>query len=175
MLPRAARVRTPALALLLAALAAGPAHAQRSYGANGVALGGSEAEVKKRFPAAHCKPLEWKSEAADRRCDDSRAVLGGVEARVTFYLKADAIQAIDVRFDSRDLAKFVADLKTLYGAPKSEARDLIVRKGKEDREIYKVLWETGRDRAVLTSQKDKKRVQLEVSRGNFAEEIYRVK
>ena len=33
----------------------------------------------------------------------------------------------------------------------------------------------GRDRAALTSVSDKKRVQLEVSRGNFADEVYRVR
>jgi len=36
-------------------------------------------------------------------------------------------------------------------------------------------WEKGAERAVLTSQLDKKRATLEISRGNFPEEIYRVR
>ena len=43
------------------------------------------------------------------------------------------------------------------------------------RELYKVLWENGADRAMLTAQLDKKRATLLVSRGNFDEEIYRVR
>ncbi|MGE0874039.1 MAG: hypothetical protein AB7O31_05135 [Burkholderiales bacterium] len=163
------------LTLLLAALFAAPALAQKPFAANGVPLGGSEADVKSRFPAAYCKALEWKSDAADRRCDDAHASLGGVEAKLTFYLKANAIQAFDVRFDTKDLQRFVADLKSSFGPPRSEANDVIYRKGKADREVYKVLWESGRDRAVLTAIKDRSRAQLEVSRGNFAEEIYRVR
>lgn len=160
-------------ALLFAFL--GPAQAQKPYGVNGVGLGGSEADVKKRYPAAHCKALEWKTDAADRRCDDARVVVSGVEARITYYLKAGAIVAFDVRLDYKDVEKFVAGLKGDWGPPKAETRDILSRKGKEDREVYKVLWEGGRDRAVLTALQDKKRVQLEVSRGNFADEVYRVR
>jgi len=160
---------------LLAVLFAAPALAQKPFAANGVPLGGTEADVKKRYPAAHCKPLEWKTDAADRRCDDANISMGGAAAKITFYLKANAIQAFDVRFDTQDTDKIVADLKGIFGPPKSETRDLIYRKGKEDREVYKVLWEAGRDRAVLTALKDKRRGQLEVSRGNFADEVYRVR
>jgi hypothetical protein len=163
------------LLLTIAVLLAGPALAQKPYALNGVPLGGTESEVKKRFPAAHCKALEWKTDAADRRCDDARIAVAGVEAKVTFYLKANAIQAFDLRFDTKDLDKIVGELKGNFGAPKSETRDVIARKGKEDREVLKVLWEAGRDRAVLTALKDKKRGQLEVSRGTFADEVYRVR
>ena len=45
--------------------------AAAAYDVNGVRLGGREVDVKKAFPTAHCKPLEWKSNAADRRCDDA--------------------------------------------------------------------------------------------------------
>lgn len=160
---------------LLAVVFAAPALAQKPFAANGVPLGGSEADVKKRFPSAHCKPLEWKTDAAERRCDDANIAMGSVAAKITFYLKADAIQAFDVRYDSQDTAQFVADLKAVFGAPKAETRDIISRKGKDDREVYKVLWESGRDRAVLTVLKERSRAQLEVSRGNFAEEVYRVR
>lgn len=167
-------MRFLAFAILLFALH-GPVHAQKPFGANSVGLGASEADVKKRYPAAHCKPLEWKTEAAERRCDDSKVVVAGVESRITYYLKANAIVAFDVRFDTKDLARFVDGLKGAYGPPKSETRDILSRKGKEDREVYKVLWENGRDRAVLTALQEKKRAQLEVSRGNFADEVYRVR
>ncbi len=161
--------------VLIAMLLAGSALAQKPYSLNGVPLGGTEAEVKKRFPAAHCKPLEWKTDAADRRCDDAQIAVAGVEAKVTFYLKANAIQAFDLRFDTKDLDKIMGELKGNFGAPRSETRDIIARKGKEDREVFKALWESGRDRAVLTALKDTKRGQLEVSRGGFADEVYRVR
>ncbi len=164
------------LACLILAAAAVPAHAQRSpYAVNGVGLGNTEAEVKKRYPGAHCKPLEWKTDAAQRRCDDAKVAVGSINSRVTYYLKAGSVVGFDVRIDTKDLELFVRNLKAEFGPPTSEARDVIVRKGKDDLEVYKVLWEAGRDRALLSALKDKKRVQLEVSRGNFADEVYRVR
>ncbi|MBV8031902.1 MAG: hypothetical protein JO035_10385 [Betaproteobacteria bacterium] len=142
---------------------------------NGVALGASEKEVKKSFPSALCKPLEWKSAATDRRCDDSKISLAGVEARVTFYLKNDAVQAFDLRFNTSDLDKVMPQLKSRYGKPSAETKDTIEQPGKEPRVVYKVLWEQGKDRASLVAQMDKKRVQLTASRGNWEEEIYRIR
>ncbi len=161
---------------LLLLFAAFPAAAQ--FDVNGVALGASENDVKKGFPAAYCKPLEWKSEASDRRCDDAKAALGTVPVRVTFYLNKGALQAFDVRFDSKDLDKVLPQLKARYGKPASESRDELEPKGGKARNakaIHKVLWEQGRDRAVLVSQLDKKRSQLTVSRGNWEQEIYKVR
>ncbi|MGH8668229.1 MAG: hypothetical protein ACREUN_02035 [Burkholderiales bacterium] len=146
-----------------------------AYDANGVALGASEQAVIKQYPSAHCKPLEWTSAAADRRCDDARVSFGGVEARITFYLKGGAVQAFDVRFDSRHAETVVAFLKSRYGAPAAETRDKIAAAGKAQREIYKVRWEQGRDHAVLTAQLDRRRASLSVSRGDFEEQIYRVR
>ena len=146
-----------------------------AYDANGVALGGREVEVKKAFPSARCKALEWKSEAAERRCDDGKISFGGVEARITFYLKADAIQAFDVRFDIKNLERVKALLRARYGAPFAEATETIARRDREDRKVFKMRWEKGADRALLTAQLEKKRVNLEVSRGNFPDEIYRVR
>src|SRR6266513_789714 len=119
------------LAILLAALPAA------AYDVNGVALGAHENEVKKRFPSIHCQELQWKSLAAERRCDDSKVAFGG--------------------------------------APVSETRDNIETAGKAARKIYKLLWEKGDERAVLVAQPDKRRGTLSVSRGNFDEEIYRVR
>ena len=150
-----------------------PAHA--AYDMNGVALGASEKEVKKGFPSAYCKALEWASGATDRRCDDAKFSVAGIEARITFYLKKNVVQAFDVRFDTKDLDKVMAHFKSRYGKPASEVKDEIERKGKETRVIYKVLWEEGKDRAALVAQMEKKRSALTVSRGNWEEEIYKVR
>jgi hypothetical protein len=165
-------MRKISAAACLALLVALPAAA--AYDANGVALGAGENDIKKRFPSAYCKALEWASRAADRRCDDAKISFSGTEGRITFYLKKGAVQAFDVRFDTKDLDQMVTQLKARYGKPFSEAKDAVGPQGKE-RELYKVLWENGADRAVLTAQLDKKRATLLVSRGNFDEEIYRVR
>jgi hypothetical protein len=142
-----------------------------------IALGASERDIKLKLPSAHCKALEWQSKAADRRCDDSRVAFGGVEVQVTFYLKKDALEAFDVRFDTKQLERFVAFLKGRYGAPRSETKETYERtgKGKAAREVYRALWESGKDRAVLTAQLEKRRASMLVSRGDFDEEIYRVR
>jgi hypothetical protein len=155
-------------ALLL--LIASAAHA--AYDANGIALGASEKAVTTQFPSAFCKPLQWTSQAADRRCDDSKIVLGGVMSRVTFYLKEDRVQAFDVRFESRDTERLVSFLKRRYGEPTTETRD---KDTKRAGDLTKLLWENGGERAVLVSQSDKRRASLTVSRGAFEEEIYRVR
>jgi hypothetical protein len=146
-----------------------------AYDANGVALGASEKDVKRAFPSALCKPLEWKSAASDRRCDDAKILFAGVEGRVTFYLKANAVQAFDLRFSTSDLDKVVPYLKTRYGKPEAETKESIPQTGKEPKVTYKVLWEKDKDRASLIVPMEKKRAQLTVSRGNWEEEIYRVR
>ena len=160
---------------LAAALLAPAVPAIAAYDANGVALGAGERDIKKRFPSAHCKALEWQSRAADRRCDDAKVSFGGVEGRITFYLRKDTVQAFDVRFETKHLERMMAQLRQRYGAPVSEVKDPIGAEGKPVRELYKVLWESGADRAVLTAQLDKRRASLLVSRGSFEDEIYRVR
>lgn len=146
-----------------------------AYDVNGVKLGGRELDVKKAFPSAHCKPLEWKSSAADRRCDDARISLGGALARITVFIKADVIQAYDLRFDISELERVKAHLKARWGAPLAEATEVIARRDKEDRKVFKMRWEKGADRALLVAQLEKKNATLEISRGSFPEEIYRVR
>lgn len=146
-----------------------------AYDVNGVRLGGHEIEVKRAFASALCKALEWKSDAAERRCDDARISLNGVEARITVFLKADVIQAMDLRFDVKELERVKETLRARWGAPLAEATDTISRKDKPDRKVFKMRWEKGADRAILTAQLEKKRATLEVSRGTFPEEIYRVR
>jgi hypothetical protein len=140
-----------------------------------VTLGANERAIKLKFPSAHCKALEWQSKAADRRCDDSRVAFGGVEVQVTFYLRKDALEAFDVRFDTKELERFVKFLKSRYGEPRSEDKEAYERKGKKAREVYKALWESGKERAVLTAQLEKRRASMLVSRGDFDEEIHRVR
>ena len=166
-----------ALRLVCAAASIAAAfHAQAAgFEVNGVALGDGEALVLKVFPSAHCKPMQWKSDAAERRCDDAKIVVAGVAARITLYLKGDAVQAFDVRFDVRDLNRLAAHFKVLYDKPISEGREKVYREGKESRELYKIAWRRGQDRAVLSSVSNSKRVSLAAARGNFDEEIYRVK
>lgn len=146
-----------------------------AYDVKNVNLGAKESELKRALPSAHCKPLEWKSKAADRRCDDSRVAFGGVEVQVTFYLKKDVVEAFDVRFNTRELDRFVSFLKSRYGNPETETRETIAGKGDKPREVYKALWQNGKQRAVLTAQLEKRRATMLVSRGDFEEEIYRVR
>jgi hypothetical protein len=156
---------------LILALAAAPAW---GFDANGVALGASEAEVRKAFPAAHCKPMDWQTDAAERRCDGATERIGGAEARITFFLKADAVQAFDVRFEEKDLRGVVEHLRQHYGRPDAEGMETFQRRG-DARMVFKVRWEKGRDRAVLSSMAGRRRVDLNVWRGNFDTEIYRIK
>lgn len=158
------------LALILL-LAAAPAWA---FDANGVALGAAEAEVMKAFPEARCKAMEWKTDAADRRCDDAPVRFGGAEARISFFLKKDAVQAFDVRFDAGDLERVAGYLRSHYGAPDAEGREVIERRDKR-RELFKMRWKQGADRAVLTSQVGRRRVDLNVWRGDFDTEVYVIK
>jgi len=156
---------------LILALAAGPAW---GFDANGVALGAAEAEVRKAFPAARCKPMEWKTDAADRRCDDAPVRFGGADARITFFLRKDSVQAFDVRFEEKDLRGVVEYLRQRYGRPDAEGHETFQRRG-DARSIYKVRWEKGQDRAVLSSMAGRRRVDLNVWRGNFDTEVYRIK
>ena len=70
-------------------------------------------------------------------------------------------------------------LKGRYGVPLAETREKLAAAGKAEREIYKVRWEEGagedKQRAVLTAQPGRRRATLSVSRGDFEEEIYRVR
>ena len=163
------------LVAVTAALLSLSAHA--AFDVKELKLGATEADVKRALPSAHCKALEWKSKAADRRCDDSRVVFGGVEVRVTFYLRKDAVEAFDVRFDTKELERLVAFLKGHYGKPASESRDTYGGGGKDKkpgREVYKVLWEKDGERAALAAQLEKRTASMLVYRGAFDEEIYRV-
>jgi len=158
---------------LLAIVLLLPLSANAAFEIFGIALGASEAQIKRQLPSAHCKKLEWESRAADRRCDDSRVAFSNVEARVTFYLRRDKVEAFDVRFDPQKLDPAVAYFKKLYGEPASEQRDTLG--DKKPRVVYKALWEGKGERAALVAQMDKRRASMLVSRGNFEEEIYKVR
>lgn len=162
-------------ALLATVALLGAASAFAAYDVNGITLGASEREVRQAFPSAYCQPLEWKSAAAERRCDDSRISFGGAPARVTFYLMHDTVQAFDVGFDPRDRERVVAFLKTQYGDPTSERTDTITRQGKEERKIYKAAWRDGDVTAQVTVRLGTRYGRLEVARGDFARKIYEVR
>ena len=146
----------------------------QAFDAGGVRLGDSEAALTKAFPEARCQAMDWKTKAADRRCDASPASLGGVEARITFYLLKGTVQAFDVRFEDNDLHAAVAYLKGRFGKPEFEGRETFKRRG-DAREVFKVRWSAGDDQAVLTSMAARRRVDLNVWRGNFDTEIYQVR
>ncbi|HTM59423.1 MAG TPA: hypothetical protein VL199_03610 [Burkholderiales bacterium] len=142
-------------------LFAGSAHA---YDVNGVALGATEKDIRQQFPYANCRPLEWSSLAADRRCDDSRIIFAGVDASVTFYLRKGKVEGFDVRFDHRDIAGIVKFLTPRYGAPAFEGTGPVMAQ-----------WKNKAERATITSEQGRRRASLLVSRGTFEDEIYKVR
>lgn len=167
--------RFGAKSVLLPALTLLCGQALATFDANGVALGASEHDVKAQFPSAYCKPLEWASLAAERRCDEGRVPFAGTEGRITFYLRKDAVEAFEVRFDREHAERVVAALKTRYGKPVAEGHERIARRDKPPRELYKVRWEKAGQQAVMTAPLERGRASLTVSRGDFEEEIYRIR
>ena len=150
--------------LALAALLAHGAGAAADI--DGLALGASERAVKQRLPNAHCQPLQWESRAAERRCDDSRATLAGMEVRITLYLKADAVEGFDVRFDSRETARIEKLASEHFGAA-PVARDA--------EKVHTLQWRANGERGLLSTQAGQRRASLLVWRGAFYDEIYRVR
>jgi hypothetical protein len=156
-------------ALILLALAAPPG----TFDAGGVALGASEAEVQKVFKTAQCRPMAWKTDAADRRCDDATA-FAGAEARITFYLRRERVQAFDVRFGASDVERIAGFLKARYGAPLADGIEEFDQRG-EKRRVRKLRWKKGEDQAVLTAPEERGRAELNVWRGNFDTEVYNIR
>jgi len=152
-----------ALFLAFALLAAGRAAAADF---DGLALGATESAVKARLPSAHCQPLQWESRAADRRCDDSRAVVDKTEVGITVYFKADAVQAFDLRFESRYAARFAKLTSERFGAAPVE---------RETEKAHLRQWRSGAEQALLTSDPGERRASLLVWRGSFNDEIYKVR
>ena len=155
---------SPATRPLLSALALVALPALAAFDVNEVKLGASEKEVRQHFPRMHCRPLEWPTNAADRRCDDSRVKVANLEASITFYLKQDAVEGFDVRFEKAVLPAMGKHFLERYGKP--------VLADKEDI-VYE--WKAAGERARLTSEKGRRRASLLVWRGTFEDEIYKVK
>lgn len=135
-----------------------------AYDINEVALGATEKQVKARFPYANCRALEWPTRAADRRCDDGRIQVGGIDASVTFYLRRDAVEGFDLRFERTDLERMMKFLRERYGKPVAEGPDPV-----------KLEWKDKGAHAVLTAETKRRRASLLVSRGAFEEELYKVR
>ena len=140
------------------------ASALAAYDVNELTLGASEARIKQLYPGANCRELEWPSRAAERRCDDSRIRFAGGDASVTFYLKRDAVEGFDVRFDRRDLPKVRQFLLARYGKPVRERETPLV-----------IDWKANGERARLTGEATRRRASLLVWRGAFDEEIYKIR
>jgi len=138
--------------------------ASAAYDVNEVTLGASEKDIKDRFPYANCRPLEWQTRAAERRCDDSRVKFGGLDASVTFYLKRDAVEGFDLRFDRREIERMLAFLRQRYGQPATESADPV-----------KIEWRDRASRARVTLEHGRRRASLFVWRGAFEEELYKVR
>ena len=154
------RAKLPLLSVLL--VVALPALA--ALDVNELKLGASEKEVKQRFPGVHCRPLEWPTNAADRRCDDSRVKVSNLEASITFYLRQDSVEGFDLRFEKAVLPAMGKHFLDRYGKPVVADRDDIVYE-----------WKVDGERARLTSEKGRRRASLFVWRGTFEDEIYKIK
>jgi len=145
---------------ILALLVSG---ALAAYDVNEVRLGATEAQVKERFPHVNCRALEWRSAAADRRCDDSRIQLGGIDAGVTFYLRRNAVQGYDVRFHTGDWQRVAQHLRTRLGAPAVEGGP-----------TGPLEWKNDAERARLSADREGRRATLSVWRGDFDEKLYKI-
>jgi hypothetical protein len=150
-------VLIPCIALLASGAAA-------AYDANEVTLGASEQQIKQHFPHVNCRPLEWPSLAAQRRCDDSRVAFGGIDASITFYLKGDALEGFDVRVDKREFDRMTQYLSKRYGKPVEASAD-----------PARVEWKNRGERALLSAEQGRPRASLLVWRGAFLDEIYKVR
>ena len=71
--------------------------------------------------------------------------------------------------ESRDAAA----LKPRYGLPTAEVREKA--DGRRGGDLVKLEWKKGDEQALLVSQTEQRRASLTVWRGNFEEEIYRVR
>jgi hypothetical protein len=135
-----------------------------AFDVNELRLGASEKEVQQRFSGAHCRALEWPTNAADRRCDESRIKVANLEASVTFYLRNDSVEGFDLRFEKAVLPVMSKHFLDRYGKPVLADKDDIVYE-----------WKAGGERARLTAEKGRRRASLLVWRGAFEDQIYKVK
>lgn len=151
-------------AALLLLLLSAPAAA--AFDVNEIALGASEDDIRAKFREANCRDLEWPSRAADRRCDDSRVKVGGIDASVTFYLKQGAVEGYDVRFDRGQFERMSKFLLGRYGKPATEKTSGLGAM---------VEWKNKGERARLSAEQGRRRASLLVWRGAFEDELYKVR
>jgi hypothetical protein len=140
---------------LALSLLASPARAQ--FDVNGITLGATEHQVKAVFPQANCRALEWSSRAAERRCDDSRIRFAGIDASVTLYLRRDAVEGIDVRFGHHQREAVAKFMRERYGTP-----------GPRE-------WKSRSERTRLAAGQSNRRASLLVWRGDFEQELYKIR
>ncbi|HUQ73252.1 MAG TPA: hypothetical protein VM183_00895 [Burkholderiales bacterium] len=130
---------------------------------NDITLGATENQIRRQYPQANCRPLEWPTHAADRRCDDSRINLANLNAAVTFYLKKDSVEGFDVRFEKSVAPAMRKFLLERYGKPLPGATESTVE------------WKANGEHARLTVEDSRRRASLFVWRGTFEDEIYKVR
>ena len=147
--------------LLLHAVAAAA-----EFDVNEISLGATERDIKAKFKEANCRELEWPSRAADRRCDESRIKVGGIDASVTFYLKQGALEGFDVRFEKGQFERMSKFLIGRYGKPATEKTGGLGST---------LEWKNGGERARLSAEQGRRRASLLVWRGAFEDEIYKVR
>ena len=140
--------------------------AAAAFDVNDLALGASETDIKAKFREANCRELEWPSRAADRRCDDSRIKVGGIDASVTFYLRQGVLEGFDVRFEKGQFERMSRFLAERYGKPAAQKTSALGTT---------VEWKARADRARLSAEQGRRRASLLVWRGAFEDEIYKVR
>jgi hypothetical protein len=142
------------------------ASAAAAFDVNEVVLGASEQDIRAKFKEANCRELEWSSRAADRRCDDSRVKVAGIDASVTFYLRKGAVEGFDVRFERSQFERMSKFLAERYGKPSAEKSSALGST---------VEWKAKGERARLSAEQGRRRASLLVWRGAFEDEIYKVR
>ena len=90
--------------------------------------------------------------------------MANLDGSVTFYLRQDAVEGFDLRFEKAVLPAMSKHFLERYGKPVIADREDIVYE-----------WKAGDERARLTAEKGRRRASLLVWRGTFETEIYKVK
>ena len=85
---------------------------------------------------------------------------------VTFYLKADAVEGVDVRFERGQLERMSKFLVERYGKPAAQKASALGNT---------IEWKSKGERARLSGEQGRRRASLLVWRGAFEDEIYKVR
>ncbi len=92
----------------------------------GITIGASEAEVKKKLPSVRC--MDRKATFSGRVCYDAASSFAGVPANVAVGLEDGSVRQVMVRFSSKSFSKVAFALVEQYGMATSEIGNLSPRK-----------------------------------------------